>query len=86
MTKQRFTKGEVITVDDEIALIEAMVEANRINRMVNIATERAAPGVDLVHVMTLGTPLAEVRHILNEALAALADMIGAEGEKKEQTQ
>ncbi len=78
MARQRFTQGRVITVDGEIAWIEELVEQNRINRMVNIATEQLTPEIQKVHLMTLGTPLIEVRKILKEALAGVNDMIGAE--------
>ncbi len=78
MSEQHFTSGRVITVEAEIAFIEKLVDSERVERMVNIATERLGPMTHAVHLMTLGTPLVEVRDILKTALGAIEDMIGPE--------
>lgn len=72
------TAGRVITVDDEIEIIERLVEDNRVEHMANIVLERLGNGLFKAHVATLGTPLPRVREMLKIALGAVDDMIGKE--------
>lgn len=73
------TAGKVITIDDEIALVEALVDSGQIENMINVALEKTATGgLYKSHLMTLGTPLPRVREMLKIALAAVDDMIGKE--------
>jgi hypothetical protein len=72
------TAGRVITVDEEIELIERLVETHRVEHMLNLVLERAGPGTYKAHICTLGTPLPRVREMLKIALGAVDDMIGKE--------
>lgn len=73
-----FTIGKVVTLEEEIDFIEKLVDEDKVYRMVNVATEKIGPGLGKIHVMTLGTPLKEVRAILKVALSSITDMIGKE--------
>lgn len=74
----RFTSGRIASVDDEIRFIENLVDANKVEYLVTIASQPFSPGVTKVHVMTGGAPLPTVRALLKEALSGVDAMIGSE--------
>jgi hypothetical protein len=80
MTLKSFgvTAGTVCTIDDEIAKVERLVEEGRIKYMPTICLEKLGNGVFKSHVLTMGTPLPELRDLLKIALGQVEDMIGKE--------
>lgn len=76
MLKGIITQGTVITVDQEIELIEQLVETNRAEQMLTICVERFSPEILKVHTMTLGCPLDRARDVLLAAVESIDAMIG----------
>lgn len=70
------TAGTIVTMDDEIAKIEQLIDAGKIEHMVNLVLEPVSPGIFKIHTMTLETPLPRVREMLKVALQSVEDMIG----------
>lgn len=73
-----YTNGRVISVDDEIHIIEQMMDAGRVEHIVSICLEKKAAGLYEVHTGTMGAPLPVVREMLKMSLKAIDDMIGKE--------
>lgn len=76
MMKGILTHGKVVTIDEEIAHIEHLVETGRVEQMITVAVERVDPVLLKVHVMPLGCPLPRAREALQTAIKAIDDMIG----------
>lgn len=73
--------GTAVNIDDEIEKMETLVESGKIQHIIQVMIEK--PMVEdktgallKVHVLTMGTPLKQVRGYLEVALKAVEDMIG----------
>lgn len=75
------TKGVACSIDDEIEKMESLVEDDKIEHIVQVMIEKPmledkTATLMKVHVLTMGTPLKQVRDYLHVALQAVEDMIG----------
>ncbi len=71
--------GEVLTVDDEIARAEALINAGKVKYkyMLTVMVENPDPaGVHRVSLLTCGTPLPHAKAYLETASKMVGDMIG----------
>lgn len=63
--------GRVITVDEEIAFVEELVDRDQVEHMIQVVADKHGR----VHVSTMGSPLPDVKRALATALRSVQAII-----------